>query len=80
MLADISPAEVNEIQQRWVGNVLDHRSFWSDLLFYGLPGLLLLFAVLAAVIRINRRLSSEIARRVALSRNCAAANTITAAW
>ncbi|MGE7959171.1 bifunctional diguanylate cyclase/phosphodiesterase [Pseudomonas sp. NPDC089530] len=66
VLADISPAEVNEIQQRWVGNVLDHRSFWSDLLFYGLPGLLLLFVVLAVVIRINRRLSSEIARRVAL--------------
>ncbi|MCB2256424.1 EAL domain-containing protein [Pseudomonas chlororaphis] len=66
VLADISPAEVNEIQQRWVGNVLDHRSFWSDLLIYGLPGLLLLFTVLAIVIRINRRLSSEIARRVAL--------------
>ncbi|KAF0867216.1 bifunctional diguanylate cyclase/phosphodiesterase [Pseudomonas sp. LD120] len=66
VLADISPDEVNEIQQRWVGNVLDHRTFWSDVLLYGLPGLLLLVSVLAVVIRINRRLSSEISRRVAL--------------
>ena len=38
----------------------------ADLLVYGLPGLLLLTVVLAVVIRINRRLSSEIARRVDL--------------
>jgi hypothetical protein len=37
---------------------------------------LLLMAVLAVVIRINRRLSSEISR----NRNCAAANTTIAAW
>ncbi|KTC39643.1 diguanylate cyclase, partial [Pseudomonas sp. ABAC61] len=54
------------IQQRWVGSVLDHRMFWLDVLVYGLPGLLLLITVLAVVIRINRRLSSEISRRVAL--------------
>lgn len=40
--------------------------FWSDLLVYGLPTVLVLMAVLAAVIRINRRLSSEISRRIAL--------------
>ena len=33
---------------------------------YGLPAVLLLIAILAAVIRINRRLSSEISRRIAL--------------
>ena len=40
--------------------------FWRDFLLYGLPGLLLLSTVLAIVVRINRRLSSEIFRRVAL--------------
>lgn len=44
----------------------DRRYLWQDLLFYGLPTLVLLFTVLAIVVRINRRLSSEIARRVAL--------------
>ncbi|WP_413792940.1 MULTISPECIES: EAL domain-containing protein [unclassified Pseudomonas] len=66
VIADMSPAEVAEIQQKWVGNVHDYRQLWSDLLFYGLPALLLLVGILAAVIRINRRLSSEIARRVEL--------------
>jgi diguanylate cyclase (GGDEF)-like protein/PAS domain S-box-containing protein len=40
--------------------------FWRDFLLYGLPGLLLLSTILAVVVRINRRLSSEISRRVAL--------------
>ncbi|MGN8277195.1 bifunctional diguanylate cyclase/phosphodiesterase [Pseudomonas sp. SMV71] len=66
VLADMTPAEVSEIQEKWVGNVRDYRQFWSDLLIYGLPTLLLLVGILAVVIRINRRLSSEIARRVDL--------------
>ncbi|MFW0886579.1 UNVERIFIED_CONTAM: EAL domain-containing protein [Pseudomonas sp. JL1] len=66
VIADMSPAQISEIQEKWVGNVRDYRRFWSDLLVYGLPALLLLSGVLAAVIRINRRLSSEIARRVDL--------------
>lgn len=66
VMADMSPAEVAEIQQKWVGNVHDYRQLWSDLLLYGLPALLLLIGILAVVIRINRRLSSEIARRVEL--------------
>jgi len=40
--------------------------FWRDFVLYGLPGLLLLSTVLAVMVRINRRLSSEISRRVAL--------------
>lgn len=66
VMADMSSGEVNQIQQRWVGNVVDQRMFWSDLLVYGLPAVLVLMAVLAVVIRINRRLSSEISRRIAL--------------
>lgn len=66
VIADMSSDEVSEIQQRWVGNVVDQRSFWQDTLLYGLPAVLLLIAILAAVIRINRRLSSEISRRIAL--------------
>lgn len=66
VLADMSSAEISHIQQRWVGNVVDQRSFWHDMLLYGLPGVLLLVAILAAMIRVNRRLSSEISRRIAL--------------
>ncbi|KAF1031705.1 MAG: putative signaling protein [Pseudomonas sp.] len=66
VLADVTPAETEAIQQRWVGNVIDHRTIWTDLLLYGLPAVLLLSTILAIVIRINRRLSSEISRRVAL--------------
>ncbi|MDB6048714.1 MAG: diguanylate cyclase [Pseudomonas sp.] len=64
--ADLSPADVSRIQERWVGGVIDHPKLWQDFLFYGFPGLLLLSTVLTVVMRINRRLSSEIARRVAL--------------
>ena len=42
------------------------RMFWSDLVVYGVPTVLLLVLVLATVMRINRRLSSEISRRIAL--------------
>ncbi|WP_323600702.1 EAL domain-containing protein [Pseudomonas putida] len=66
VMADMSSSEISQIQQHWVGNVVDQRMFWSDLLVYGLPAVLLLMAVLAVVIRINRRLSSEISRRIAL--------------
>lgn len=66
VMADMSASEISDIQERWVGKVIDHRNLWSDLLLYGLPGILLLVAILAAVIRINRRLSSEISRRIAL--------------
>ena len=66
VLADLSPQETDAIQQHWVGSFTDHRTFWTDLLIYGLPAVLLLSTVLAVVIRINRRLSSEISRRVAL--------------
>ena len=66
VMADMTTAEISHIQQRWVGNVVDQRSFWSDMLIYGLPAVLLLLAGLAVVIRINRRLSSEISRRIAL--------------
>ncbi|ULL04507.1 EAL domain-containing protein [Pseudomonas putida] len=66
VMADMSSSEISQVQQHWVGNVVDQRMFWSDLLVYGLPTVLLLMAVLAVVIRINRRLSSEISRRIAL--------------
>ncbi|ANY90311.1 MULTISPECIES: bifunctional diguanylate cyclase/phosphodiesterase [Pseudomonas] len=66
VMADMTAAEISRIQQRWVGNVVDQRSFWNDMLLYGLPAVLLLLAGLAVVIRINRRLSSEISRRIAL--------------
>ncbi|MGE7992590.1 bifunctional diguanylate cyclase/phosphodiesterase [Pseudomonas sp. NPDC089554] len=66
VLADLSSSEIDKIQQRWVGNVIDQRTFWHDMLLYGLPTLALVLLVLAAMLRINRRLSSEISRRIAL--------------
>ncbi|MEB0042555.1 EAL domain-containing protein [Pseudomonas sp. MH10] len=69
VFAELSPSEVDAIQERWVGSSFDHPQFWQDFLFYGLPGLLLLSTVLAVVIRINRRLSTEIDRRVTLEQD-----------
>ncbi|AIR89106.1 bifunctional diguanylate cyclase/phosphodiesterase [Pseudomonas cremoricolorata] len=66
VMADLSPSEIDAIHERWVADALDQRTLWTDLLLYGLPALLLLIVVLAIVIRINRRLSSEISRRIAL--------------
>ena len=65
-LADLTPGEVGAIRERWVGNELDQRNFWHNLLVYGLPAMLVLVVILGAMIRINRRLSSEISRRIAL--------------
>ncbi len=66
VLADLSPEETDAIRQHWVGSRTDHRAFWTQLLMYGLPAVLLLTTLLAIVMWINRRLSSEISRRVAL--------------
>ena len=44
----------------------EHPFPWQTMLAYSLPGALLLVAILAAMARINRRLSSEISRRIAL--------------
>jgi diguanylate cyclase (GGDEF)-like protein/PAS domain S-box-containing protein len=44
----------------------ERSKLWHEFLLIGLPGLLVLITVLAIVVRINRRLSSEISRRIAL--------------
>ncbi|WP_263144437.1 EAL domain-containing protein [Pseudomonas sp. RIT-PI-AD] len=66
LLAELDPARVEAVRERWVGGVIDHRSAWRPVLLYGLPALLALLAVLAAMLRINRRLHREMASRVAL--------------
>ncbi|AYC31313.1 bifunctional diguanylate cyclase/phosphodiesterase [Pseudomonas cavernae] len=66
LFAELSREEVSALQEPWVGSLLDRRSIWRELLLYGLPGLLLVLAVLAMILRINRRLSAEIGQRVAL--------------
>ncbi len=66
VLADITPAQTEAIQERWIGSSSDYSPVWHTLLTYALPGVLLLMTVLIVVIRINRRLSSEISRRIAL--------------
>ena len=66
VLTDISPSQTEAIQERWIGSTTSDRALWHTLLLYVVPGILLLVTVLAIVIRINRRLSSEISRRIAL--------------
>ncbi|MHA6495520.1 EAL domain-containing protein [Pseudomonas borbori] len=66
LFADMSRAEIAELQAQWVGTDLERRSLWPTILLYGLPALLVLTAIIAAVVRINRRLSAEIATRNAL--------------
>jgi diguanylate cyclase (GGDEF)-like protein/PAS domain S-box-containing protein len=64
--ASTSTATLSTEQAPYQGRVTEHPRFWENFLTYGLAGLLLLSTVLAVVIRINRQLSSEISRRVAL--------------
>ncbi|MCY1273989.1 PAS domain S-box protein [compost metagenome] len=66
VFAEISAEEAAAIQERWIGGALYQRIDWSRTLLYGLPGLILLAAVLFFVLRVNRRLSSEMASRAAL--------------
>ena len=66
VLTDISPSQTEAIQGRWIGSTTNDRALWHTLMLYVLPGILLLVTVLVIVIRINRRLSSEISRRIAL--------------
>lgn len=66
VFADISTAQVEAIQDRWVGGVIDRRPVWTTLIAYGLPALLLIGLVLVFVLRINRRLSGEMSRRALL--------------
>lgn len=66
VLADMTPSETEAIQTHWIGNTTDYRALWHTWLLYALPGILLLITVLVIVIRINRRLSSEVSRRTAL--------------
>ncbi|CAD5108536.1 bifunctional diguanylate cyclase/phosphodiesterase [Zestomonas carbonaria] len=63
LFSDLSAAEIAALQEPWVGAELDQRQAWRDALLYGLPILLVVLAVLAMILRINRRLSSEISRR-----------------
>ena len=63
LLADITSAEADALQARWIGDLHDRRSSWRELLLYGLPGLLALCFIIAVILRINRRLHSEMNAR-----------------
>ncbi|WP_236233850.1 EAL domain-containing protein [Pseudomonas tohonis] len=66
VFADISTAQIEAIQDRWVGGVIDRRPVWTTFIAYGLPALLLIGLALLFVLRINRRLSGEMSRRALL--------------
>ncbi|MDA8483901.1 PAS domain S-box protein [Pseudomonas resinovorans] len=66
VFAEITPEETATIQERWVGDALYQRTDWKRILLYGLPALLLVAGALTFVLRVNRRLSNEMAGRAAL--------------
>ena len=66
VFAELGPAEIAALQAPWIGSVLDKRSAWRETLLYGLPALLGLLAIIAIILRINRRLKSEMRNREAL--------------
>lgn len=59
VLAELTPDEIAEIEQRWVGELLDQRQFWRSVLLFGLPALLASLLIIVSILRINRRLRSE---------------------
>ncbi len=66
LFAELSASEIETLQEPWVGGVLDRRQYWQQALLYGLPALLAVLLILAAVLRVNRRLSQEIQGRQTL--------------
>ncbi|MGL4319169.1 MAG: bifunctional diguanylate cyclase/phosphodiesterase [Pseudomonas sp.] len=66
VFAELTPSEIEALQEPWVGGMLDRRPVWQEVLLYGLPALLVVLLVLAAVLRINRRLRQEVRSRKAL--------------
>ncbi len=68
LFAELSPGEIAALREPWVGDIRDQRMPWRELLLFGLPGLLALMVIIAAITRINRRLRNEISTRKALER------------
>jgi ABC-type amino acid transport substrate-binding protein len=66
VLSELTPSEIADIQQRWVGEPIDQRPFWRSLLLFGLPGLLAALLIIFSILRINHRLRSEMRRRTML--------------
>ncbi|HEX5843180.1 MAG TPA: EAL domain-containing protein [Pseudomonas sp.] len=63
LFAELSPAQKAAMQEHWVGDLVDRRPFWRSLILFGLPGLLVALLIIASILRINRRLRSEMHSR-----------------
>src|SRR3990167_1898538 len=66
VFAELTPEQMSAIQEHWVGDLVDRRPIWRSLLLYGLPGLLVALLIIASILRINRRLRSEMHNRIIL--------------
>lgn len=66
LFAELSAEEIADLQEPWVGSVLDKRNVWHETLLYSLPAVLGLLAIIAIILRINRRLKREMRNREAL--------------
>ncbi|WP_397380250.1 EAL domain-containing protein [Pseudomonas sp.] len=66
LLAELSPAEVATIEQRWISNLAEQPPFWRGLLMFGLPGLIAALLIIFTVLRINHRLRNEMQQRTSL--------------
>lgn len=69
LLSELTPQEIQALQQPWVSSDLQYTTIWRDLLLYGLPALLLIAAILAGALHVNRTLRREISRRKAVEKN-----------
>ena len=63
VFADLGPAQMQALQDKWVQGLIDRRPFWRSLLLFGLPGLLIALAIIASILRINQRLRQEMTSR-----------------
>ncbi|MDP3815819.1 EAL domain-containing protein [Pseudomonas sp.] len=66
VFAELSPAQMAAMQEHWVGDLIDRRPFWRSLILFGLPGLMIALLIIASILRINRRLRSEMHNRALL--------------
>ena len=66
LFAELSAEEIAALQEPWVGGVPDSRSVWHDRLpELRHPHAALALLILAAVLRVNRRLHQEVNERMA---------------
>lgn len=63
VVAELSPEDIDALQQPWVGGLFDKRPIWSKVFAVALPILLLIGLSVLVLVTMNRRLRGEMQRR-----------------